>query len=173
MDEVGQPLEWVVAVATVIALLIAAWELRANARNGGQTHAREAWMKYLELGLQYPELGSDDIAMQHFKMKTIHDLFHSKSVAVERYIWFLDIMLEACESLIDYFPTDSWKNTIKFNIRLHEKSLRHIWVDECDFYSKALCDLVDEVFSEGGANKLDATATEVSGARPGKAGIKR
>lgn len=140
--------DWIVTVATVGAILIAAWELRASSRNAGQTHAREAWMQYLSLGLQNPELGATNFTIDHFKMKSVNELIEGNSIESERYLWFLDIMMEACESLINYFPTDIWKNTIKFNIRLHKGAIEALWTNERNFYSAELGKIIEEVLAE-------------------------
>lgn len=141
-------LEWVVAAATVIALVVAAWELRASARTAGQAHAREAWSKYLELGFHHPQYGSTEMAIEKLGLKSAQALYEAGTEGAERYWWFLDIMLESCESLVNYFPEREWKNTIKFNLRLHRPAIRVTWKSEAGFYSDRLCRMMQEVLDE-------------------------
>jgi hypothetical protein len=149
------PIDLIVAVATVIAVLIAVWELRANAKTSGQTHAREAWMRYLDMGFNNPQFGSTQMAIKHLKIKDITDLWDAGTLDTERYWWFLDIMMEAAESLVNYFPEKSWQDTIKYNISLHEEAVRFLWQAEKGYYSDNLNDLVDEVCFK----KMEASPT--------------
>lgn len=148
MSSNGSLTDWVVAIATVIALVFAAWQLRANAKSAGQSHAREAWMLYLQLGLQNPDLSTVKFAMKSLKMGSVHELISGGVIGSERYLWFLSVMLEACESLIEYFPSDHWIETIKFNLSLHQEAIRLLWQREACFYSEALCDIVQEFLTE-------------------------
>ena len=138
-------LEWIVAIATVVALLIAAWELRANAKISGQAHAREAWMRYLELGLQYPEYSSTEVTLKILKVPNVIRLWEKESRETLKYWWFFDCMMEACESLVNYFPEREWRNTIRYNLLLHEKALRFTWDNEKSYYSDKLNAIVTEV----------------------------
>ena len=137
----------IVALTTVIAVGIAVWELRENARISGQTHAREAWMRYLELGFHNPEYGSTELAIACLKLQSVSELWDKGSVESERYWWFLDVMMEATESLLRYFPEREWKNTIKYNLYLHRGALSYFWTDEEKFYSRELSDIVKQVCS--------------------------
>jgi hypothetical protein len=123
----GSFADWIVAISTVIALFFAAFQLRANARSAGQTHAREAWLMYLELGLQNPDLGSDQLAIKQFEFANASELIAGEKLDSERYLWFQSVMLEACESLLEYFPQETWTSTIKFNLSLHKEVLRLMW----------------------------------------------
>ena len=105
-------------------------------------------MRYLELGLQNPDLSDTALAMKQLRISSVEKLVGGGTIASERYLWFLDIMMEACESLINYFPTRLWEDTIKSNLRLHLPAIRLKWPDERKFYSDNLALIVDEVISE-------------------------
>lgn len=140
-------LEWLVALLTLAALCIAVWELRANAKIAGQTHAREAWLRYLELGIQYPQFGSTRIAKKNLNISAIEDLYLLETDETERYLWFVDILLESCESLVNYFPEYEWQKTISYNISLHREAIEYNWNTEKDFYSKKLREKVETILS--------------------------
>ena len=148
MDGSPALLEWLLAIMTMIGLCFAGWELRANARISGQAHAREAWMRYLEHGINYPEYGSTQLAIQELGLKNLEELWIKETRETERYWWFLDIMMESCESLVNYFPENEWQNTIEYNLRLHAEALKLIWYAERQFYSENLGRLVTKVISD-------------------------
>lgn len=138
-------LEWAVAILTLAALCIAVWELRENAKIAGQAHAREAWLKYLELGFHNPQFGSTDLIMNHLKLTNFKDLENVDSWEGEQYLWYVDIMLESCESLINFFPKDAWIETIENNIGFHIIAIRHTWIKERTCYSNKLASIVDNL----------------------------
>ena len=148
MDWIQLVLDLVVAATTIGALLFAASEIKENSKIAGQAHAREAWLRYLDLGFQNPQYGSTQLALRHLKMDEVEELWSKESNETEKYWWFLDTMMEACESLINYFPEQEWRNTIKFNLGLHVESLQMIWAEERDFYSESLREFVREAMSE-------------------------
>ncbi|HYD23889.1 MAG TPA: hypothetical protein VEB68_03770 [Croceibacterium sp.] len=141
--------DWVVTVATAVGVFLAVWQLRQNAKIAGQTHARDAWIRYLEHGFQHPEYGSTELAMQCLGVSDVRQLWNEETPENERYWWFLDIMMESSESLINFFPQREWQNTIKFNLRLHAVAIRLMWKGEKQFYSDLFCELVEEVLAEG------------------------
>lgn len=134
-----------VGVATILALVLAGWQLRQNAKIAGQTHARGAWLRYLELGLQYPQYGSTEIAKRTLNVKSIEEIYLQESPESEAYLWFVDIMMESCESLVNYFPHKEWQDTIRYNISLHKGTIKHSWKSEGKFYSNNLQVLIGEV----------------------------
>jgi hypothetical protein len=139
---------WIVTGVTATGLIVALWQLFQNNKIAGQAHAREAWMRYLEHGFQHPEYGSTDLAIQNLDVNNIHDLWNNEILETERYWWFLDIMMESCESLVKYFPQKEWKNTIQFNLRIHADAIKLMWDGERHLYSNKLCNIVDEVLAE-------------------------
>jgi hypothetical protein len=166
----GNMQEWadlIVAVATVVAVLIAAWELRASAQTSGQTHAREAWLRYLELGLANPQFGTTKFALKHLKINSVEVMWGLGSADSERYWWFLDIMMEAAESLVNYFPEKEWQNTIKYNLLLHRDALVFIKDDESKFYSEKLSDLIEEICHDSYEFEGHASAAIYSRSDPG------
>ena len=137
--------DWIVALTTLGALVLAIRQLRDNAKAAGQAHARQAWMAYLQLGAQYPQFGSTEIAMRLLKVKSVDELYEKGAMETERYWWFLDNMLEAMEALVVYFPEQDWKNTIEFNLRLHREAVRYRWPETHMFFSEALCRIAEGV----------------------------
>lgn len=138
----------VVTTATVIAVLIAGWELRSGTKISGQTHARDAWLRYLECGFQNPQFGSTALALRHCSQPSAASLWEIETNDSERYFWFLDLMMEAAESLVNYFPEKEWENTIKYNISLHKEAIIFLWDGEKNYYSERLVRIVTEVIEE-------------------------
>lgn len=145
---------WIVTAAAVIGIAVALWQQFQNNKIAGQAHAREAWVRYLEHGFQNPEYGSTALAMEKLGVNDVHDLWNNETQDNERYWWFLDLMMESCESLVNFFPHREWKNTVKFSVRNHADAIRIMWDGERHMYSEALCRIVDEVLSESDADRI-------------------
>lgn len=139
---------WIVTGVAVIGVAVALWQQFQNNKIAGQAHAREAWIRYLEHGFQHPEYGSLELAMETLGVNDVQELWNNETPETERYWWFLDIMMEACESLVHYFPQREWQKTIQYNVRTHADAIRLMWGGEKHLYSYKLGEIVDEVLAE-------------------------
>jgi len=136
---------WATVLVTLVALWIARRQLQYNAKAAGQAHARQAWMSYLRLGVEYPQFGSTADAMRMLGVASVDELYTRGSLETERYWWFLDIMLEAMEALVEYFPEKEWQNTIEFNLKLHRDGIQYRWPETHIFFSDQLCRITKRV----------------------------
>ena len=147
MDNVAA--DWVVAAAAVAALLLAAAQLHANNQLNRESHARQTWLEYLKIGLEYPQLGGSQTAMRELRIKKVSDLADGVTVEAERYLWFLTITLDACESVITYLPRKSWEITVEHQIDFHKPVLQEVWASGDDpwkrYYTRHLDRLVTKV----------------------------
>jgi hypothetical protein len=144
---------WIVTGVAVVGLAVALWQQFQNNKIASQAHAREAWVRYLEHGFQHPEYGSTALAMETLGVNDVHELWNNETRENERYWWFLDLMMESCESLANCFPQREWKNTVKFSVRNHADAIGIMWSGERHLYSDKLCKLVDQVLAESKAER--------------------
>lgn len=136
---------WTVALATVSALLLAAWQLRQNYRSSREVFAQQMWVEYLRLGLSNPELGETRIALKHLKIKDVHTLVAGDSISSQRYLWFLTVLLDACESLLCFSNQPRWVRTIRENLEYHREALAVMWEEERAFYTSKFDAVVRDV----------------------------
>lgn len=137
--------EWLVAAGTVGALFLAVWQIRQNGKLARQENAIQMWMEYVRLGLANPELGEDHIAIKYLKVRTAEHLVSGETLASQRYLWFLTVMLDACEHLFLHVRSERWIITIEQNVGYHCKTLALVWPDEARHYSKNFGELVMRV----------------------------
>lgn len=129
----------VIALCTIAAVLIAAWQLRENRKVASESFARQCWIDYLKIGLDYPELGETRVALSNYIGSTPKSLSEGNTKYSQRYLWFLTIVLDACENVIRYLPKKDWEVTLIEQVRYHRPVLNIIWDSEWSrFYSAEL-----------------------------------
>jgi hypothetical protein len=120
--------DWLVAIATVVALIVAVIQLRLNRQLSAENFAQSLWTEYLKLGLQNPELSQSWTAVKFLSdVNNYDDLAKGGTIGSERYLWFLTIMLDTCEAILNYLPQDTWPQTVEVQIRFHRPVLQRIW----------------------------------------------
>jgi hypothetical protein len=147
-DGAKQIADWIVAGATLAALLVAAWQLRANSRLAGQNFARQMWSDYLRQGLENPDLGETRIALKQLRIRTAKALVSGDTVGSQRYLWFLTVALDACENALRYLSVRDWMPTIEEQVRFHRPALLEMWHYERRLYSNALDQIVTRILTE-------------------------
>jgi hypothetical protein len=136
---------------TAAALAFAYTQIRANRRLSRESSALTAYREYLKLCLEHPNLSSWTLfAREHegIKPAAIKDVLNSES---ERYLWFLSILLETCEGMLNDVPdSDHWRLALANQLKYHRKALEVLWREWRETYSKPMQTFVDEVLA---ANK--------------------
>ena len=140
--------DWIVALGTIGAVLMAVWQLRVNSRLADQNAATQMWLEYIRIGLQNPELGEGHIALKYLRVSNYEALVEGNTLKSQRYLWFLTLLLDTCETIILHKFTDRWKLTIETNLRYHKESLALFWPTEAVYYSREFGVLVEKVIAE-------------------------
>jgi hypothetical protein len=144
-------LDAVVAFGTLAAIAIAVFQLRANRIAASEAFARQMWTDYLKLGLENPDLGETRIARRELKLG-LEQLVSGDSRDAQRYLWFLTVVLDACENIDAHLQTETWTRTVREQLRFHKEALRQLWRGPNDnwhqFYSARLGTIVDSVLAE-------------------------
>lgn len=141
--------DWIVAIATVSALLLAVWQIRTNGRLARQDTAIQMWMEYLRLGLDNPDLGETRIALRYLRIKSVDNLVAGDTLNSQRYLWFLTVLLDAGENLILHRFSPLWQTTIEQNVGYHRDALALIWPEEAQHYTPQFGELVERVIKGG------------------------
>lgn len=136
-----------IAVATIVAVIVAIWQLRSNRRVACEDFARQIWLDYLKIGLENPELGETRCALARFPGVTAKDLILGDRECSQKYLWFLTIVLDTCENVLRYLPRTDWEPTLIEQLRFHRPALIEMWNDDRRFYSKALDRLVQRALA--------------------------
>ena len=126
-------------VTAIVALGFAYLQIRISQRSQREATAREIYRDYLRLAFEYPGLASpeDD-------RKIIQDY---------KYRWFVAVMLNACEEILEVFKADkTWREVILAEMEYHVPYLHSklFLADDEDrgwkLYSEDLKELFEERF---------------------------
>ena len=110
--------EIVTATVAVLALIGAIWQVVVS--RGAQREATAAGLygSYLALAVEYPKL-----AAAEFSIPQDYANFNEE---FERYEWFVSVMLNAFEQIIERTSGDDvWETTILDQMRFHSRYLTH------------------------------------------------
>lgn len=144
--------EWGVALGTIIAIVIAVAQLRANNKLASENFARQMWTDYLKCGFQHPEFGEVRFALKHFGLADAKSLVSDLTLPSQQYLWFLTVVLDACENIAIHLPLKTWEQTLLAQLRFHKDALAEIWAIGDDpwqqYYTPTLDKLVQRVLSE-------------------------
>jgi len=136
---------WIVALATIAALLLTVWQPRQNYQSTREVFAQQMWVEYLRLGLSNPDLGETRIALKQLKMRDASALVSGDTISSQRYLWFLTVLLDACESLLCFGNQRRWDLTIRENLAYHREALAVLWDTEHAFYTEEFDAVVRDV----------------------------
>lgn len=133
-----------IALLTLIALIVAVLQLRQNAKQSRESYARDAWLRYLEIGLEHPLFHSTDSAIASIGASSASDLLKLETSDSERYFWFVDIMLEASERMLLFSEEKFIEDTVLENLNFHLEAIKLTWESQGRFYSDTLRSMVDQ-----------------------------
>ena len=146
----GSVPDWMVGTAAVLALFLAFAQIQVTNALSKRNYASQIWLEYLKIGLEHPELGEDWIAMRELKLKSLADLVAGESIESQRYLWFLTIVLDACDAILRNLSRPLWDKTIRAQITFHKGALGECWSQGAcwsRFYGPRLNQLIMEELS--------------------------
>jgi len=140
----------IIIALTAIAALGVGWlQLRANEQLSRENYAIGTWSQYLKVGFENPAFCSERLAMREYSLKTVGELVSGESLASEKYLWFLTIVLDTCEAVLTYLPREDWERTIVNQLKFHRSALAQVWDHESEpwrhFYGPRLNAIVTRV----------------------------
>ncbi len=132
--------------AALMGSSIGAWTTRFVSRT---TRAHALYNSYLERCLANPDLASHNAFMgAHGKRhKLTFDPHQFEGEAVERYHWFIALMLAAMEEIIGIKGRDrGWRSVVRDQVSYHGGYFQAAWGSMRDSYSRALQGIIDPQF---------------------------
>ncbi len=145
------PIATLANIATICTALIAgvaaiiAWNAyRAEIASALDVRARDTYQDYLKFCVSHPELSSTQSFEKYIKSNFSN--VNKDSIEVERYYWFISVMLNACEQIILFVPDDpSWQDVIEAQISYHLPAIAYNWNDWSGHYSDEMVELIERV----------------------------
>ncbi len=110
-EKLGAFAELLLSITALVALLFAYLQIRTAQQSQREATTKEIYRDYLKLAVEYPELASPDERGQ----KILQDY---------KYRWFVAVMLNACEEIIEVFQNDEiWREVVLSEMECHEDYL--------------------------------------------------
>ena len=141
------------AVAGLTSATVASRTAQGVARS---SRAHTLYNDYLKRCFEHPELASfNAFAGVHAKRrKFTYDPFQFETVEVEKYHWFMSLMLEAMEQILDIKGVDeAWTTTVSDQVNYHGGYFAGAWQSMRCSYSEAIRQIIDPLVP-GSANAV-------------------
>lgn len=142
--------DWIVAGAAIVAVIMACVQIQTANSLSKRNYASQVWLEYIKIGLEHPELGEDWIAMREHRISSLEELVAGESLASQRYLWFLTMVLDACDAILRNLSRPLWDRTIRAQITFHKGALERCWATGAcwsKFYGPRLNRLISEELS--------------------------
>jgi hypothetical protein len=131
------------AVAGLTSAAVASLTSQAVARS---SRAHTLYNDYLKRCFEHPDLASVNAfeGVHAKRRKPTYDPYRFETVEVEKYHWFMSLMLEAMEQILDIKGGDeAWKRTVSDQVNYHGGYFQGAWRSMRGSYSEALRQIVD------------------------------
>jgi hypothetical protein len=129
------PSEWanlssnVTALVAVLALIGAVWQVIVGRKTQREATASALYADYLSKAVEHPKLASACVAVPPEGEWTEE---------YESYEWFVAVMLQACEQIVDLTRGDAaWEKTVQAQLEYHRDYLSKCTTERA-FYSDEL-----------------------------------
>jgi len=139
-----------IAIATII---IGVWQVRRTILVARETNALETYNDYLKLCVERPELSSHTLAVRTLPGETVKGILRQLTVETERYLWFVSVMLNACEKIVlsarlTEQKDPAWTAVVLSQLSYHRSTLREVWPEWRRHYSDELRGFVERMLAE-------------------------
>ena len=116
-----------------------------------ESRARALYNDYLERCFEMPEFASYNAFMKTYAAGRVFtfDPYQFEDIEVEKYSWFVSLMLTAMEEILGIRGGDpGWRKTIRDQVNFHGGYLEAAWPSIGPSYSKRLRALVNPLLPE-------------------------
>jgi hypothetical protein len=111
-DKVGNLSQGLLTIIAVITVFLAYLQVTSSRRSQRESTAMEAYRNYLLLSFQHPGYATPDEG-------------NKKIIANYKYRWFVAVLLNACDEILDCVPNDvDWKRIIAAELEYHTPYLK-------------------------------------------------
>jgi hypothetical protein len=164
------------AIAAAIALaavILAFCQISINRRQAHETLAMEAYRALLQMCFEHPQYSSAELYAKDVKLcRNVQEInLGEESVESERYLWFLSILLNTCEEILESVaPDPAWEAVIGVQLSYHEYSLQILWPEWYKYYGDELQQRVNLLLAEALGLTWCISCRKVRGAHNGAFG---
>ncbi|ANL38310.1 hypothetical protein [Rhizobium phaseoli] len=138
------------ALAAVGALCYAVIQVSATKRLARESDALQAHREYLSLCLEHPGLSSSLLFAKNQKIRSFDEIDTMLSPETEAYLWFLSIVLNTCEQILENVAAKGpWRRILHNQLRIHWPALEKMWPKWENAYGGRLRRLMAEVLALG------------------------
>lgn len=146
---IGSVAEWVSAIVAGGALCYAVFQVRDSRQAGRELDARATHREYLSLCMQHPELSSSIMFAKKTNRSDFHGIAEELTPESESYLWFVSILLNNCEQILESIPEkEGWREILRSQLEYHRPVLLVKWKDWKNSYTPKTRKLVDEVIKD-------------------------
>ncbi len=139
----------VMAVATIIALIYAHWQISENRRAERRGNANELWRETLRLGFDNPKLTDPTLNPAAFEYKNL--TIDGSTELFQKYEMFMDTILNASDEIFEVSPTKEGTASLCLQLRPHRAYLQSQHYAECGYlaqYTPKFRAFLGEILSE-------------------------
>jgi hypothetical protein len=111
----------VMAVAALVALIYAQWQISENRRAESRGNANELWRETLRLGFDNPKLSDPTLNPATFDYEKL--TIDGDPELFQKYEMFVDTILNASEEIFSVSPSKEWLAALRLQLRPHRAYL--------------------------------------------------
>lgn len=110
------------AAAAILALIYAHLQISEGRKAERQANAHELWRDYLRLAFDNPKFADPGFNLAKFDYEDL--TIDGSRELFQKYEWFIDAVLDACEEILEVLPSKEWQATVRIQLRLHRDYLQ-------------------------------------------------
>jgi hypothetical protein len=112
----------VMAVAAIVALIYAHWQISENRRAERRGNANELWRETLRFAFDNPKLSDPTANLAAFDYEKL--TIDGSPELFQKYEMFVDTILNASEEIFDVSPSKEWLAALRLQLRPHRSYLQ-------------------------------------------------
>ena len=137
----GTGIAVLVAMAAIIPALMQVTHGRRLSREAG---ALQAHREFIKLCFDHPQFSSTDLFKKSHPNVDIVGIGDVLTADSERYLWFLSIMLNSCEQILNYVSSEGpWCEVVEAQLSFHAEALHSVWDEWESHYGVQMRQLVN------------------------------
>lgn len=139
-----------------LALLVGAAQIIMSARTSSKEGALQAHRDYLKMCFDHPEFSSTEQFLINHPEEKLAELLSERSIAQVKYLWFLSVMLNSLEQIIEFVSAKGgWRTLAIDQVRYHYGAIEVVWYEWQPHYGSTLRGIVQDALDEGAYPSLE------------------
>lgn len=139
----------VAVVVAMAAIVPAVMQISNGRRLTHEANALHAHREFLTLCFDNPEFSSTELFKKAFPNIVLAQIGSALVPASEKYLWFLSIMLNTCEQILNSVSSEGpWSKVVEAQISYHAEALKYVWPEWRSHYGIEIQDLVGTVLQD-------------------------